>query len=126
MPDKKYVIVITPDGIVMTVSWNSENEFSKLQEYVGGYIEVAPTELSSFCMVVNKEGKLLNLPLNGVASHILPKAMQKFDCVCGNAVLMKRGREDLEPLTRAEVIRWKQIINEVCDVQDRKNPLEES
>lgn len=110
MNNKKYIIVITPDGIVLAMTFNPEDPLDFLQNIVGGNIETAPTELDNFCMLVNEEGKLLDLPFNAKATAILPRGTA--DYISGTAVLMKKGAEDLEPMTHEETVRWRKIIQE--------------
>ncbi len=54
-----------------TVTINRKRAFSlaELQKYVGGYIELIP--VGENYLVVNEEGRLLNLPVNESASRIV-------------------------------------------------------
>lgn len=105
---KKYVIVLEPREEPRKKLWLPEYGLSQLQEICGGYIETVPTEREEFLLVVNEEGKIERLPFNRAASKILPGWMR--DAICGTAVLMKRGPEDLEPLSAEEAERWIEII----------------
>lgn len=58
--------------------------FKKLQEIVGGYVEVV--RLGKVDMAVNEEGRLIGLPFNQTATH----AAQQV--IVGNAVLIPAGR----------------------------------
>ena len=59
---------------------------------VGGYIEVVhPRYLpSGFCMVVNEEGLLQNLPFNYIAS-VLYGTQEHGQPIVGNAVILREG-----------------------------------
>lgn len=59
---------------------------------VGGYIEVVhPRYLpSGFCMVVNEEGLLQNLPFNYIAS-VLYGTQEYGQPIVGNAVILREG-----------------------------------
>lgn len=113
MSEEKSIIIISADETIEVRRWTPENGLADLQSIVGGYIETVPTELSNFLMLVNDEGKLLSLPLNVFASLLIPRTMGREDCIVGTAILMKRGREDIEPLTQAEAERWLRIIKDV-------------
>ena len=104
--NKRYVIIIRSDGEVAKKLWLPEMGLLELQELVGGYIETAPADSEDFVLIVNEEGKNEDLPRNKKATRILPKFIQKKDYIVGTAVLMKRGREDVEPMTAAEAALW--------------------
>lgn len=62
---------IKTSGEIIDVEPKNGKDFSleELQEYVGGYIEVAyPPSKHGAIMVLNEEGKLNNLPINHLAS----------------------------------------------------------
>lgn len=70
--------LIKADGNVVVVSPKNEGEcftLDELQGFVGGYIEcinISPTQV----MVINEEGKLMNLPYNAVATETFRIAFQ--------------------------------------------------
>ena len=43
-----------------------ENPLEALQEAVGGYIETVTLERTGLVVIVNEEGKLMGLPINGM------------------------------------------------------------
>lgn len=104
--NKRYVIIIRSDGEVAKKLWLPEMGLLELQELVGGYIETAPADSEGFLLIVNDEGKLFDLPRNKKATRLLPKFIQKKDYIAGTAVLMKRGKEDVEPMSPAETALW--------------------
>ena len=65
---------------------------------VGGYIEhVKPARLRHpYCMIVNEEGRLLDLPLNYVGSYFYGTD-QHGEPIVGNIVIMKDGYRGGEP-----------------------------
>lgn len=107
---KQYVIIISPLEPAYKKLWLPEDGLLELQSLVGGSIETVPTERDGFLLIVNEEGKIENLPRNRKATGILPHFMQKLDYIAGTVVLMKRGKEDVEPLSKEEAERWLEII----------------
>lgn len=101
---KKYVVILRPGEAPYKWLWLPEYGLSDLQAIVGGYIETVPTEREGFLLLVNEEGKIENLRGNIAATKILPGWMN--DVICGTAVIMKKGPEDLEPMTAEEAERW--------------------
>lgn len=87
---------IKADGNVVEVSPKNEGKCFTLEElksFVGGWIEcisVSPTQV----MVINEEGKLLNLPYNAVATEAFRMAFQPTDdFIVGDAILCEIGTE---------------------------------
>lgn len=91
-------IVITTKN-EMRVQEFPEPAHKSIDDAVGGWIEIVhPMRLEEpYCMIVNEEGLLLNLPINtfgsflyGVDRHCIP--------ILGNIVLLKEGiNSDGEP-----------------------------
>ena len=71
-----------------TVEVKREKPFSleELQKLVGGYIELVP--VGKKYLVVNEEGRILDLPLNVNASALV--APYGYDCIVGDAVLTEK------------------------------------
>ena len=69
MSEKRYAVLITTDGEIISKAPKNGTDFSleELQEFVGGYIEILRMG-GSLIMVVNEEGKLLDLPSNKTAT----------------------------------------------------------
>lgn len=65
----------------------------ELKEYVDGWIECVPLSKSEV-MVINEEGKLLNLPYNGIATNIFHNAGgDRLDYIAGNALICEINNE---------------------------------
>ena len=87
---------IKADGNVVEVSPNNAGECFTLEElkgFVVGWIEcinISPKQV----MVINEEGKLLNLPYNAVATEAFRMAFQPTDdFIVGDALLCEIGTE---------------------------------
>lgn len=104
--ENKFVVVVRPDGKTEKTAWDEKSGLSRLQELVGGYIETTPTVKRKYLLVVNEEGKLRGLPVNGKATAfcLFP------DTIVGTVVLMKAGKEDLEPMDDAEAEEWLEFL----------------
>lgn len=85
----KIAMVIPPDGPVYTVSLpeRGTEELRELQGYVGGWIELVPTEapVSVFC---NEEGKLDGLPANPRATALFNSLLAPWDVIVGTVVVL--------------------------------------
>lgn len=90
---------------------------------VGGYIEhVKPARLRHpYCMIVNEEGRLLDLPLNYVGSYFYGTD-QHGEPIVGNIVIMKDGYRGGEPdivgLDDSEVERVKYTISTLMSMMN--------
>lgn len=90
---------------------------------VGGYIEhVKPARLRHpYCMIVNEEGRLLDLPLNYVGSYFYGTD-QHGEPIVGNIVIMKDGYRNGEPdivgLDDSEVERVKYTISTLMSMMN--------
>lgn len=90
-------------GIVVTTDLNVRIEefgdplYKTVGTAVGGYIEhVKPARLRHpYCMIVNEEGRLLDLPLNPIGSFFYGTD-QHGEPIVGNIVIMKDGYRDGE------------------------------
>lgn len=81
--------VITTEGHEYEAGCDANYLLDTLQQHVGGYIQIHPTQLpEGKCVVVNEEGLLKQLPVNETVSRLL-KSM-----VVGNCVIM--NRKDLD------------------------------
>lgn len=87
---------------------------------VGGYIEhVKPARLRHpHCMIVNEEGRLLDLPLNYVGSYFYGTD-QHGEPIVGNIVIMKDGYRGGEPdivgLNDVEAEQIKDVIVDLIE-----------
>ena len=81
------VIDVTPRNESKTFT------LDELKSFVGGWIEivnVSPTQV----LVVNEEGKLMNLPYNAIATEVYRMATQpNNDFIVGDALLCNYGTE---------------------------------
>lgn len=67
--------VITTDGKMQRIVLNEdpEHRLQQLQEAVGGYIELVGKIEMGACVFANEMGRILNLPINEVASTMLDR-----------------------------------------------------
>ena len=74
--------IIKADGTEIAVTPKNGKDFKldELQPIVGGYIEIV--YLPGRFMVVNEEGKLMGLPINGKASFIAGETIVGDVLVC--------------------------------------------
>lgn len=70
------------------------NDLAALQGLVGGYIEAVP--LDRFILIVNEEGKLMDLP---------PNFPWHADVIVGTAVVVAQKGDDFRSLTEEEADR---------------------
>ena len=99
----KIGIVIKTDGTLERLDLSeSEQELKSLQNAVGGYVQVVELE-DDFTMWANEEGKLLNLPVNEIATVIWEVRFGlDTDIICGDVVFTGGMDEDGETLTISE------------------------
>jgi hypothetical protein len=71
-----------------------ENTLTNLQEFVGGYIELAYVE--GIMMIINEEGKLQNLKPNFVLSS--------WDVVVGNVLFTGNANENFASISDDEIL----------------------
>jgi len=87
---------IKANGEVIEVSPKDKGKtfsLKELKEYVGGWIECVYLNRRQV-MVVNEEGKLLNLPYNAIATATYQLATQpNDDFIVGDALLCEYGKE---------------------------------
>ena len=90
-------IVVTTD-LEIRIEEFSDPLYKTVGSAVGGYIEhVKPARLRHpYCMIVNEEGRLLDLPLNYVCSYFYGTD-QHGEPIVGNIVIMKDGYRGGEP-----------------------------
>tara|TARA_R110002051_G_scaffold325794_1_gene431364 strand:+ start:2127 stop:2417 length:291 start_codon:yes stop_codon:yes gene_type:complete len=80
------VKLIPPDGEEKIVKVDIDHQLEELQALVKGYIELVPCTETGKLMIINEEGKLLNLPLNIMATKLME--YKGCDFICGNALLI--------------------------------------
>lgn len=85
-------IIIKSDGSQIEVSPKDGERFTleELQGHVGGYIEIINLSADK-ALVINEEGKLLNLPLNQKATALAQfcGAIFPSDYIVGDAVVIQ-------------------------------------
>ena len=112
-------IVVTTD-LEIRIEEFSDPLYKTVGSAVGGYIEhVKPARLRHpYCMIVNEEGRLLDLPLNYVGSYFYGTD-QHGDPIVGNIVIMKDGYRGGEPdivgLNDVEAEQIKDVIIDLIE-----------
>lgn len=112
-------IVVTTD-LEIRIEEFSDPLYKTVGSAVGGYIEhVKPARLRHpYCMVVNEEGRLLDLPLNYVGSYFYGTD-QHGEPIVGNIVIMKDGYRGGEPdivgLNDVEAEQIKDVIIDLIE-----------
>lgn len=115
-------IVVTTD-LEIRIEEFSDPLYKTVGSAVGGYIEhVKPARLRHpYCMIVNEEGRLLDLPLNYVGSYFYGTD-QHGEPIVGNIVIMKDGYRGGEPdivgLNDSEVERVKYTISTLMSMMN--------
>lgn len=112
-------IVVTTD-LEIRIEEFSDPLYKTVGSAVGGYIEhVKPARLRHpYCMIVNEEGRLLDLPLNYVGSYFYGTD-QHGEPIIGNIVIMKDGYRGGEPdivgLNDVEAEQIKDVIIDLIE-----------
>ncbi len=112
-------IVVTTD-LEIRIEEFSDPLYKTVGSAVGGYIEhVKPARLRHpYCMIVNEEGRLLDLPLNYVGSYFYGTD-QHGETIVGNIVIMKDGYRGGEPdivgLNDVEAEQIKDVIIDLIE-----------
>jgi hypothetical protein len=113
-------------GVVVTTNHEvrvedfSDPLYKTVGSAVGGYIEhVHPMRLARpLCMIVNEEGRLLDLPLNHIGSFFYGTD-QHGEPIVGNIVVMKDGYRGGEPdivgLNDVEAEQIKDVIIDLIE-----------
>lgn len=82
--------LLKTDVTVVEVEPKNGTDFQleELQEFVGGHVEVISLNEKQI-LVINEEGKLLDLPINALATNCLELAFQGrlVDIIVGDALL---------------------------------------
>lgn len=76
------------DGSIIDVKPNNGTDFSleELQEIVGGYIEIVGL-MDNEIMVINEEGKLIDLPFNETATQMYQEVDGFYDYIAGDVLV---------------------------------------
>lgn len=81
-------VVIKTDG-TMDALYPKNNKVFTLEEQksvVGGYIEIVQLT-EDYLMVINEEGRLLNLPINVIATRVYRASRNTEDFIVGNVLI---------------------------------------
>ena len=80
--------LVNVSGVACDVAPDNGKKFSleRLQELVGGYIEVVPVGHGEY-VICDEEGKLKGKPINMAATMMFKRA---YDCFVGDIVICKR------------------------------------
>lgn len=91
MEQEELAATVRVDGAfdIWTIPQRCQTLVSRLQEEVGGYIEVVPLK-DSMALVLNADAKLSNVPANLIATAIAhdSEAISSGDYVAGAVVLI--------------------------------------
>lgn len=92
---KNHIIKANGEKIEVAPKFGNSFTLEELQEYVGGYIEIVRLT-DKYLMVVNEEGRLLNLPFNHEATDVARyhKAIYPNDMIVGNALIVEESLID--------------------------------
>jgi hypothetical protein len=76
------------DGSIIDVKPNNGTDFSleELQEIVGGFIEIVSL-MDNEIMVINEEGKLIDLPFNETATQMYQEVDGFYDYIAGDVLV---------------------------------------
>lgn len=76
------------DGSIIDIKPNNGTDFSleELQEIVGGYIEIVGL-MDNEIMVINEEGKLIDLPFNENATQLYQEVDGFYDYIAGDVLV---------------------------------------
>ena len=89
---------IKTDSTYVEVQPKNGKKFSlkELQEYVAGYIELIELPITNEYMIINEEGKIMNLPENRFATAIVndQKVIMPHDYIAGDALIIKQNEID--------------------------------
>ena len=81
-------VVVRTDGTKDALQPKNNKVFTleELKSVVGGYIEIVQLT-EDYLMVINEEGKLLNLPINVIATRMYRASRNTEDFIVGNVLI---------------------------------------
>ena len=100
----------------------SSNEYEQLRDSVGGLIQAVDLR-EGLTIWVNEEGKLVDLPVNVIGTHLWEKSFGMTDVILGNCVFTGNSDDEGETMELAQ--HWIVQIQELA-VRLRKAYLGES
>jgi hypothetical protein len=80
--------LIYSDGRIIEVNPPTKWDLKRLQEFVGGFIEMVPSNIPHRSLIVNKDGLALELLHNPEATKMLNPRTLVLDMIRGNALLV--------------------------------------
>lgn len=88
-------VVIKTDNTIDVLHPKNNKVFTleELKSVVGGYIEIVPLN-EGYSMVINEDGKLLNLPINVVATRVYRASRNIYDIIVGNVLICNNKEID--------------------------------
>lgn len=92
-----------------------ENELSSLQKLVDGYIETLSFDIDnrSYVIIMNEEGRLMGLPVNGIVLPIDEKGAYGGNPsipIVGNFFVCKYSGDDFVSITEHDIPNIQRII----------------
>ena len=114
-------LLIDRHGYHETVDLPQENLLKSLySELRCSLIEIAPTLYRGYVLIIDEEGKLQ--PYAGFSHNRYADVLYRYsevngydDWIVGDAILAKISNGDIQPLTREEILRFKNEITEVVE-----------
>lgn len=118
-------ITISTDSVieVIDVPSNGAPLYEQIRKAVNGHMEnVYPRRLpAGYVMVVNEEGRLINLPENPIGSYLYQTDIHG-EPIVGNVIILKLGYYDCEPdvvgMTDADVAKIKEILSKFIVIKE--------
>lgn len=88
-------LVIKADGTKDALQPKNNKVFTleELKSVVGGYIEIVQLT-EDYLMIINEEGKLLDLPINVVATRVYRASRNTDDFIVGNVLICSNKEID--------------------------------
>lgn len=82
---------INTDGTILDIKPSNGNTFSlsEMQSFVNGIVELKTISKHKVYMLINEEGKLLNLPDNDAATLLFQEEYGKGDCIVGDVAIIQ-------------------------------------
>lgn len=88
-----------------------ENNLKTLQDIVGGYIEYVDISQDGLQMIVNEEGKLMDLEYNLGATLLFNTTHLYNDMILGNAIIVNTDDEgENKSITKEDIDTVKELI----------------
>jgi hypothetical protein len=89
---KETVTVLKADGTIKSKPY--PEDLSGWQDLVGGYIQVVDLPEKGVVLVMNEEGKILDLVFNSEANSRYPEFVESGDYLAGDVVVLEGPSRD--------------------------------